>query len=97
MSFLCVVFGLFHGLAFLPVVLAMFGPDRLDVPPVDLGIISDVTQQPRPRGGVSMLGRLLKSKSQQSWDLPQRATAAAESAMPRERGRNASDTKVSIP
>ena len=96
MSFLCVIFGLFHGLAFLPVVLAMFGPDRLDVPPVDLGIISDVTQQPRPRGGVSMLGRLLKSRSQQSWDLPQRA-AAAESAMPKDRGCDARDIKVSIP
>ena len=61
MSFLCVVFGLFHGLAFLPVVLAMFGPDRLDVPPVDLGIISEAERRQKKKMLIDYLHGNLKN------------------------------------
>lgn len=98
MSILCVIFGLFHGLAFLPVILAMFGPDRLDIPDLKgLGVITESSpeegaQQPQHqhRGGVSLLGRLFKTRSQQSWDLHQQSS--------KERAcDNAGDIKVSMP
>ena len=99
-SILCVIFGLFHGLAFLPVILGMFGPDRLDIPDLkELGVITmepseeeEGARQPQHRGGVSLLGRLFKT---QSWDLPQQST---ESATSKERTYDyASDIKVSMP
>ena len=85
MSFLCVIFGLFHGLAFLPVVLAMFGPDRLDIP--DLKELQGVHVTPEEHGalppahrGVSLLGRVFKARpgGQQSWDLPSQHQKSAE-------------------
>ena len=93
-SILCVIFGLFHGLAFLPVILAMFGPDRLDIPNLKgLGVITESSPeegaQPKHRN-VSLLGRLFKTRSQQSWDLHQQSS--------KERAcDNASDIKVSMP